>query len=115
MIAQQRGKIINIASIAGLRGTPSELPAIGYSSSKGGVIAFTRDLAWKWGMHGIRVNAIAPGWFPSDMSQKDHRTASGQTPGLDPAGPLGQLPKTSKERLFFSLPTHPISSPDTFS
>ena len=49
MIAQRRGKIINIASIAGLRGTPSELPAIGYSSSKGGVIAFTRDLAWKWG------------------------------------------------------------------
>lgn len=70
MIAQRRGKIINIASIAGLRGTPSELPAIGYSSSKGGVIAFTRDLAWKWGMHGIRVNAIAPGWFPSDMSKK---------------------------------------------
>jgi len=70
MIAQRRGKIINIASIAGLRGTPSELPAIGYSSSKGGVIAFTRDLAWKWGVHGIRVNAIAPGWFPSDMSKK---------------------------------------------
>ena len=70
MIAQRGGKIINIASIAGLRGTPSELPAIGYSSSKGGVIAFTRDLAWKWGMHGIRVNAIAPGWFPSDMSKK---------------------------------------------
>jgi NAD(P)-dependent dehydrogenase (short-subunit alcohol dehydrogenase family) len=70
MIAQRRGKIINIASIAGLRGTSSDLPAIGYSSSKGGVIAFTRDLAWKWGMHGIRVNAIAPGWFPSDMSQK---------------------------------------------
>jgi NAD(P)-dependent dehydrogenase (short-subunit alcohol dehydrogenase family) len=70
MIAQQRGKIINIASIAGMRGHSAELPAIGYSSSKGGVIAFTRDLAWKWGMHGIRVNAIAPGWFPSDMSQK---------------------------------------------
>jgi NAD(P)-dependent dehydrogenase (short-subunit alcohol dehydrogenase family) len=70
MIARRRGKIINIASIAGLRGTPSELPAIGYSSSKGGVIAFTRDLAWKWGMHGIQVNAIAPGWFPSDMSKK---------------------------------------------
>ena len=70
MIAQRRGKIINIASIAGLRGSPPQLPAIGYSSSKGGVIAFTRDLAWKWGVHGIRVNAIAPGWFPSDMSKK---------------------------------------------
>ncbi len=70
MIAQRRGKIINIASIAGLRGSPPELSAIGYTSSKGGVIAFTRDLAWKWGRHGIRVNAIAPGWFPTDMSQK---------------------------------------------
>jgi NAD(P)-dependent dehydrogenase (short-subunit alcohol dehydrogenase family) len=70
MITQQRGKIINIASIAGMRGTPPELSAIGYTSSKGGVIAFTRDLAWKWGIHGVRVNAIAPGWFPSDMSQK---------------------------------------------
>ena len=32
------------------------------------MIAFTRDLAWKWAPHGIRVNAIAPGWFPSDMA-----------------------------------------------
>jgi NAD(P)-dependent dehydrogenase (short-subunit alcohol dehydrogenase family) len=70
MITQRRGKIINIASIAGMRGSPPELSAIGYTSSKGGVIAFTRDLAWKWGIHGVRVNAIAPGWFPSDMSQK---------------------------------------------
>ena len=70
MIAQRRGKIINIASIAGMRGSLPELSAIGYTSSKGGVMAFTRDLAWKWGIHGIRVNAIAPGWFPSDMSQK---------------------------------------------
>ncbi len=70
MIAQRRGAIINIASIAGLQGTSDEMSAIGYTASKGGVIAFTRDLATKWARHGIRVNAIAPGWFPSDMSQK---------------------------------------------
>ena len=69
MIAQGRGSIINIASIAGLRGMGKDFPAIGYSASKGGVIAFTRDLATKWGVHGVRVNAIAPGWFPSDMSR----------------------------------------------
>ncbi|MGA8104728.1 MAG: SDR family oxidoreductase [Candidatus Acidiferrales bacterium] len=70
MIAQRRGKIINIASVAGLRGSSPKLPAIGYSASKGGVISFTKDLASKWGMHNIQVNAIAPGWFPTDMSEK---------------------------------------------
>ena len=70
MIKQKRGKIINIASVAALRGSPVEFSAIGYASSKGGIVTFTKDLAWKWGMHNIQVNAIAPGWFPSDMSMK---------------------------------------------
>ena len=70
MIAQRRGKIINIASVAGLRGSPPSFSAIGYSASKGGVIILTKDLACKWGMHNIQVNAIAPGWFPTDMSGK---------------------------------------------
>jgi len=69
MTAQGRGKIINIASVAGLRGAPPEFQAIGYHASKGGVIAFTRDLACKWGIHNIQVNSIAPGWFPTNMSQ----------------------------------------------
>jgi NAD(P)-dependent dehydrogenase (short-subunit alcohol dehydrogenase family) len=70
MIEQHGGKIINIASVAGLRGSSPKLPAIGYSASKGGIIIFTKDLACKWGMHNIQVNAIAPGWFPTDMSEK---------------------------------------------
>lgn len=69
MIAQRRGKIINIASVAGLQGAPPEFQAIGYHASKGGVIAFTKDLACKWGVHNIQVNAIAPGWFPTHMSE----------------------------------------------
>ena len=69
MIRQGRGKIINIASVAGLGGAPPELPAIGYHASKGGVITFTKDLACKWGIHNIQVNAIAPGWFPTRMSE----------------------------------------------
>ena len=68
-VPQRRGKIINIASVAGLRGAPPEFQAIGYHASKGGVIAFTQDLACKWGIHNIQVNAIAPGWFPTNMSQ----------------------------------------------
>ena len=69
MVPQRHGKIINIASVAGLRGAPPEFQAIGYHASKGGVIAFTKDLACKWGIHDIQVNAIAPGWFPTNMSK----------------------------------------------
>jgi NAD(P)-dependent dehydrogenase (short-subunit alcohol dehydrogenase family) len=75
MAAQRAGKIINIASVAGMGGASAELQAIGYHASKGGVIAFTKDLACKWAPHNIQVNAIAPGWFPTHMSQAviEHR------------------------------------------
>ena len=69
MIGGDGGAIVNIASVAGLHGAPPEIAnTVVYHATKGGVIAFTRDLAWKWAPHGIRVNAIAPGWFPSDMA-----------------------------------------------
>ncbi|EQB37999.1 gluconate 2-dehydrogenase [Virgibacillus sp. CM-4] len=71
MIKQQSGKIINIASAAGLKAEPPEvLNAIGYSTSKAAVIHFTRDLARKWAQHGIYVNAIAPGFFPTTMTKE---------------------------------------------
>ena len=64
------GKIINIASIAGLGGVdPRAMNAIGYNTSKGAIITFTKDLAVKWGPHQINVNAIAPGFFPTKMSK----------------------------------------------
>ncbi|WP_066174763.1 SDR family oxidoreductase [Bacillus marinisedimentorum] len=70
MIQQKSGKIINIASVAGLGGADSRfLNAIGYNASKGAVVTFTKDLAVKWGPHGINVNAIAPGFFPTKMSK----------------------------------------------
>lgn len=71
MLKQQSGKIINMASVAGIRGAPPEtVQAIAYHASKGGVISFTHDLAVKWARHNIQVNAIAPGWFPTHMSDK---------------------------------------------
>ncbi|WP_066308614.1 SDR family oxidoreductase [Bacillus sp. FJAT-29814] len=70
MIEQKAGKIINIASVAGLKGSnPKYMNAIGYNASKGAVVTFTKDLAVKWGQHGIYVNAIAPGFFPTKMSK----------------------------------------------
>jgi gluconate 5-dehydrogenase len=70
MIEQRSGKIINIASVAGLGGTdPRYMDTIGYNTSKGAVITFTKDLAVKWGQYNINVNSIAPGFFPTKMSQ----------------------------------------------
>ncbi|MBA4494702.1 SDR family oxidoreductase [Paenactinomyces guangxiensis] len=70
MAEQRSGKIINIASVAGLGGTdPRILDAIGYHASKGAVIAFTKDLACKLAPYDVRINAIAPGFFPTKMSK----------------------------------------------
>jgi NAD(P)-dependent dehydrogenase (short-subunit alcohol dehydrogenase family) len=56
--------------VAAFGGAPPELMnAVAYNASKAGVVGFTRDLATKWARHGINVNAIAPGWFPSDMNK----------------------------------------------
>ncbi|MFN9460532.1 MAG: SDR family oxidoreductase, partial [Acidobacteriota bacterium] len=71
MIARRRGVILNIASIAGMRGSmPRGIHAAAYTASKGGLIALTKELAAKWAGYGIRVNAIAPGYFPSRMTER---------------------------------------------
>jgi NAD(P)-dependent dehydrogenase (short-subunit alcohol dehydrogenase family) len=69
MIARKQGRIINIASIAGLGGNPAEMQTIAYNTSKGAVITFTQALACEWGKYGINVNAICPGFFPSKMTK----------------------------------------------
>ncbi len=70
MIDQGGGKIVNVASVAAFGGAPPELMnAVAYNASKGGVVSFSRDLATKWARYRINVNAIAPGWFPSDMNK----------------------------------------------
>ena len=69
MIPRRSGSIINIASIGGLGGNRPEIRTIAYNTSKGAVINFTRALATEWGAHGIRVNAICPGFFPSRMTR----------------------------------------------
>jgi NAD(P)-dependent dehydrogenase (short-subunit alcohol dehydrogenase family) len=62
------GVILNIASVLGLVAHP-EKPQAAYTASKGGVVNLTRELASQWGRHGIRVNALAPGLFRSEMTQ----------------------------------------------
>ena len=68
MIARNHGKIINIASVAGLRGSATTTTTIAYNTSKGALVNFTRALASEWGKYNINVNAICPGFFPSKMS-----------------------------------------------
>ncbi|MCZ2406187.1 MAG: SDR family oxidoreductase, partial [Burkholderiales bacterium] len=68
MIGRKSGRIINIASIAGLGGNPVGMKTIVYNTSKGAVLNFTRALAGEWGEHGITVNAICPGFFKTKMA-----------------------------------------------
>ena len=69
MLARGRGSIVNIVSVlgmvgGGLRATP------GYAASKGGLVNLTRELAVEWGGRGVRVNAIAPAYFESEMTKE---------------------------------------------
>jgi NAD(P)-dependent dehydrogenase (short-subunit alcohol dehydrogenase family) len=66
LIARRSGKVINLASVLGAVGLPGYAL---YAATKGGVIALTRTLGVEWARHNIQVNAIAPGWFVTDMNE----------------------------------------------
>jgi NAD(P)-dependent dehydrogenase (short-subunit alcohol dehydrogenase family) len=70
MIARKRGRIVSLASIAGQIGLTG---TVAYAASKGGVVMLTRALATEWAPHGVRVNAIAPSWFESQIGDLIHR------------------------------------------
>jgi NAD(P)-dependent dehydrogenase (short-subunit alcohol dehydrogenase family) len=70
MLSRRRGRIVNIASIAGQIGLTG---TVAYAASKGGVVMLTRALAVEWAPHNVRVNAIAPSWFESNIGDLIHR------------------------------------------
>ena len=90
MIRQGSGCIINVASIAGLVAMPGAIHSAGYAASKGGLLALTRELAAKWAKHGIRVNAIAPGFFPSRMTEKVLERMQTEVEAEIPMGRVGR-------------------------
>ena len=90
MIPRRYGRIINIASIAGLGGNPPEMQTLAYNTSKGAVINFTRALGCEWGKYNITVNAICPGFFPSRMTRGTlERLGEDQLAAHAPLGRLG--------------------------
>ncbi|MDB5886042.1 MAG: short-chain dehydrogenase/reductase [Polaromonas sp.] len=89
MIPRKSGRIINLASIAGLGGNPRGMNTIAYNTSKGAVVNFTRALACEWGVHQITVNAICPGFFPSRMTVGTLKNMGVEN--LESHAPLGRL------------------------
>ena len=89
MIPRKTGRIINVASIAGLGGNPRGMNTIAYNTSKGAVINFTRTLACEWGPNHITVNAICPGFFPSRMTVGTLKALGEEK--LTAHAPLGRL------------------------
>ena len=90
MIPAKWGRIINVASIAGLLGQdPRFAPTAAYTATKHGLVGLTRQLAAEWGVHGITVNAICPGFFPSRMTRATLDKVSSEIKNLTPNRRLG--------------------------
>lgn len=67
MLEAGSGSIVNVASVLGVVAA-GQIPQAGYTASKGALVNLTRELAAQWARRGVRVNALAPGWFPSEMT-----------------------------------------------
>jgi NAD(P)-dependent dehydrogenase (short-subunit alcohol dehydrogenase family) len=91
MIPARHGKIVNIASIAGLFGNPPEweMGTAAYNASKGALVTLTKALAAEWGRYDINVNAICPGFFPSKMTKATLDRIDRQVLAMTPLGRLG--------------------------
>ena len=88
MLDRGTGSIVNVASISGLvAGDGSDTPS--YAASKGAVVNLTRELAVRWAPRGVRVNALAPGWFPSEMTAETLSSEAGRQ-FINERTPLGR-------------------------
>jgi NAD(P)-dependent dehydrogenase (short-subunit alcohol dehydrogenase family) len=88
MIPRRYGRILMMSSVRGFRGNMPGHETVAYNTSKAAVINMTRSLAGEWGRYGITVNALAPGWFPSRMTQS---TLAAKGKGMITRTPLGRF------------------------
>jgi len=103
MLEAGRGSIVNVASILGLVGS-GQVRQLGYAAAKGGVVNLTRELAAQWARRGVRVNALAPGWFPTEMTADmfaDERSRTWMRRHT-PMGRPGELPELDGALLFLA-------------
>lgn len=90
MIPRESGRIVNIASVAGLQGNDLRMMGtVAYNTSKGGLVNMTRALASEWAKYNITVNAIAPGYFPTKMTKGTLDYAEDAIKQFTPLGRLG--------------------------
>ena len=90
MIPRRHGRVISVASIAGMAGNSKDMQTLAYNTSKAAVINFTRTLAGEWGKYNINVNALAPGMFPSKMTKGTiERIGAQELAGHAPLGRIG--------------------------
>jgi len=104
MIRAGGGRIVNISSINALTGglIMPDVPNASYVASKGGLTALTRELAAKWARHGIRVNAIAPGYFPSRLTERIWERVQARMEQQVPLGRAGQEGELKGVALFLA-------------
>jgi NAD(P)-dependent dehydrogenase (short-subunit alcohol dehydrogenase family) len=88
MLDARSGSIVNIASIGGLAGYPG---SVGYQTSKGGVVQMTRTLAMEWAEHGVRVNAVAPSQFETELVLAQWETEPQMRTQFEGKTPLGRI------------------------
>jgi NAD(P)-dependent dehydrogenase (short-subunit alcohol dehydrogenase family) len=106
MLAEGTGSIVNVASILGLVAA-SPMKDASYCSSKGALVNLTRQLGCEWGRKGVRVNALAPGWFPSEMTQADMFDDDGGAQFVvrnTPMGRAGHIDELDGALLFLAGP-----------
>jgi 3-oxoacyl-[acyl-carrier protein] reductase len=99
MVKARRGKIINISSIVGVHGNAGQC---NYSASKAGIIGLTKTLAKEFAGRNILVNAIAPGYIQTEMTEKLSDTIKEKLMELIPTGRLGSVDDVAKTALFLA-------------
>lgn len=99
MMKRRKGRIINITSVAGLYGNPGQT---NYSAAKAGIVGFTKSLAKEVGSRGITVNAIAPGFIETDMTDKLSDSIKEQAAEKITLGRFGKAEDIAKAAVFLA-------------